>query len=94
MNGRRLSLNIHVDARGLPLQRQKDIHVERLRFVAALYDLQGTFITGKEAEMDLALKPGSYDRLTSSGINAALSLEAQPRSTACDPLYRKAWKVR
>ncbi|MGB6804639.1 MAG: VWA domain-containing protein, partial [Candidatus Sulfotelmatobacter sp.] len=56
-NGRRLSLNIHVDARSLPFQHQKDVHVERLIFVAALYDLQGTFITGKEAEMDLALKP-------------------------------------
>ena len=80
MNGRRLSLNIHVDARGLPFQRQKDIHVEMLMFVAALYDLQGTFITGKEAEMDLALKPGSYDQLSNSGINAGLSLEAPPGS--------------
>ncbi|MFZ0278544.1 MAG: hypothetical protein WA254_14115, partial [Candidatus Sulfotelmatobacter sp.] len=64
----------------LPFQHQKDVHVERLIFVAALYDLQGTFITGKEAEMDLALKPRSYERLTSSGINAALSLEAPPGS--------------
>ncbi len=79
-NGRRLSLNIHIDAGGLPFQHQKDLHVERLRFAAALYDLQGIFITGKEAEMDLALKPGSYERLTSSGINAALSLEAPPGS--------------
>ena len=79
-NGRRLSLNIHVDARSLPFQRQKDLHVEMLIFVAALYDLQGTFITGKEAEMDLALKPGSYQQLSNSGINAGLSLEAPPGS--------------
>lgn len=79
-NGRRLSLNIHVDARSLPFQHQKDVHVERLTFVAALYDLQGTFITGKEAEMDLALRPGSYEQLSNSGINAALSLEAPPGS--------------
>jgi VWFA-related protein len=75
-NGRRLSLNIHVDVRGLPFQRQKDLHVERLAFVAVLYDLQGTFITGKEAEMDFALKPASYERLRDSGITGTLALDA------------------
>jgi len=77
-NGRRLSLNIHIDARGLPFQRQKDIHLEKLNFVAALYDLQGTFITGREAEMELALKPESYERLTETGITGTLSLEVSP----------------
>jgi hypothetical protein len=79
-NGPRLSLSIHIDAKGLPFQRQKDLHVEGLTFIAALYDLRGTFITGKEARMDFALKPGSYERLANSGINAGLSLEAPPGS--------------
>lgn len=79
-NGRRLSLNIHVDTRSLPFQHKKDLHFENLTFVPALYDLQGTFITGKEAEMDLALSPGSYKQLSNSGINAALWLEA-PRGS-------------
>ncbi len=88
-NGRRLSLIIHVDARSLPFQHQMELHVERLTFVAALYDLQGTFITGKEAEMDLALKPGSYERLINSGINAALSLEAPPGSYSLRSVIRE-----
>jgi VWFA-related protein len=77
-NGRRLSLYIHIDARGLPFQRQKDIHLEKLNFVAALYDLQRTFITGREAEMELALKPESYERLKETGITGVISLEAAP----------------
>jgi len=79
-NGGRLSLNIHVDPKGLPFQVQKGLHVERLIFVAALYNLQGGFITGKEAEMDLALKPGSYERFANTGITGTLSLEAPPGS--------------
>jgi VWFA-related protein len=77
-NKRRLSLNIYVDAKKLPFQRQKDLHVEKLTFVAALFDLQGTLISGREAEMDLALKSESYERLTNSGITGTLSLEAAP----------------
>jgi len=77
-NGRRLSLNIHIDTRGLPFERQKDIHLEKLHFVVVLYDLQGTFITGREAEMEMALKPESYERLTETGITGTLSLEAAP----------------
>jgi len=101
-NGGRLTLNVHVDARRLPFQSQKDVHVERLIFVAALYDLHGTFITGKEAEMDLALKPVSYERLTNSGITAILSLEAPPgfyslRAVVQDGVQGKitaeTWKV-
>jgi hypothetical protein len=77
-SGRRLSLNIRIDAKRLPFQRQKDLRVERLTFVAALYDVQGAFVIGKEAEMDLALQPASYEQLADSGITASLSLEASP----------------
>jgi VWFA-related protein len=77
-SGRRLSLNIRIDAKRLPFQRQKDLRVERLTFVAALYDVQGAFIIGKEGEMNLALRPASYEQLADSGITGSLSLEAPP----------------
>lgn len=76
--GRRLSVSIYVDTRRLPFQHQKDLQLEKLTFVAALYDVQGAFVTGKEAEMDLALKPESYQRLADSGITGMLSLDAPP----------------
>ncbi len=79
-NRSRLFLRIHIDTKGLPFQRQKDLQVERLTFIATLYKPDGTFITGKEAKMDLALRPGSYEQLTHSGINVVLPLEAPPGS--------------
>jgi hypothetical protein len=49
-----------------------------LTFVVALFDAQGKMIAGKEAQMELALKPQSFDRFSKNGINGALSLEALP----------------
>lgn len=75
---RRLTLSVYVDAGKLPFRRQKDLQLEKLIFVAALYDLEGTLIAGREAEMNLALKPETYQRLSDSGITGTLSLEAPP----------------
>jgi VWFA-related protein len=77
-NGRRLTLNIYVDSKKLPFRREKDLELEKLTFVAALYDLEGTLIAGREAEMNLALKPDSFARLADSGITGTLSLDAPP----------------
>ncbi|HEV2491078.1 MAG TPA: hypothetical protein VGT03_14830, partial [Candidatus Acidoferrales bacterium] len=51
---------------------------EQLTFVDALYDSQGKFVTGKVAEMDLALKPESFARFAKTGISGTMSLEAPP----------------
>lgn len=72
----KLTLQNHVELQKLPFQHQKGRQVEELIFVAALFDDQGKFVTGKEAEMNLALKPESFARLSASGIKAAMSLEA------------------
>ena len=73
-----LTLQTHVDIQKLTFQPQQDRQVQKLTFVAALYDPQGNFVTGKQAEMTLALKPESFDRLSKSGINGVMQLEAPP----------------
>lgn len=76
--GRQLTIQTHVDIQKLPFQQQKDRHVQRLTFVAALFDLQSNFVTGKQSDMDLALKQESFDRFSTTGINGVMSLEAPP----------------
>jgi VWFA-related protein len=74
--GSQLTIQTHVDIQNLAFQPQQDRQVQKLTFVAALYDPRGNFVTGKQAEMSLALKPESFDRLTKSGINGVMQLEA------------------
>lgn len=76
--GRQIILDTHVDIQKLPFEKVKDRQVEKLTFVAGLFDPQGKFITGKEAEMDLALKQENFERFSKSGITGAMSLEAPP----------------
>lgn len=75
---REITIQTHVDISKLPFEKEKDRHDEKLTFVAGLFGAQGKFVTGKEAEMDLAFKQGSYERFLKSGITGAMSLEAPP----------------
>jgi hypothetical protein len=43
-----------------------------------LFDGNGAIVTVKEGTMDFALTDARYARLTASGINAALDLDAPP----------------
>jgi VWFA-related protein len=71
-----LSVQTRVDIRRMPFARRQDRQVDMLTFVAALFDAQGTLVTGKEAQMELALKPDTFERFSKSGIDGRLSLEA------------------
>jgi VWFA-related protein len=73
---REVTVQTHVDISKLPFEKEKDRQDEKLTFVVALFDAQGKFVVGKEAEMDLAFKQDSYDRFSKSGITGAMSLEA------------------
>lgn len=73
-----LSVQTHVDIEKLPFEQRQDRHVDSLTFVAALLDAQGRLVVGKEAQMQFALKSDSFERFSQSGINADLTLAAQP----------------
>jgi VWFA-related protein len=76
--GPQLTIQAHVDIQKLSFEQQKDRHVQKLTFVAALFDPQNNFITGKQADMELALKPESFDHFSKTGINGAMQLEVPP----------------
>jgi len=76
--GHELSVQTHVDIQKLPFAQEKDRHVDMLTFVIALFNSQGKMIAGKEAQMQFALKPESFERFSKSGISGAMSLEAPP----------------
>jgi VWFA-related protein len=78
--GPQVTIQAHIDIQKLPFDLQKDRHVQKLTFVAALFDSQGNFVSGNEADMELALKPQSYDRFSKTGINGVMQLEAPPGS--------------
>jgi VWFA-related protein len=71
-----LSVQTRVDIQKLPFARHQDRRVDMLTFVAALFDARGKMVTGKEAQMELALKPETFERFSKSGIDGRLSLEA------------------
>lgn len=73
-----LWVGIHIDVKNLTFQKQKDRNVQKLTFLMALLDGNGNFVTGKESEMNLALKDGTLDHLMANGLNAKLFLEAPP----------------
>ena len=73
-----LRIQTHVDILKLPFQQQNGRRVDMLTFVAALFDTGGKMIAGKEAQMQLALKPESFERFRKSGISGVMSLEAPP----------------
>jgi VWFA-related protein len=76
--GPQLTIQTHVDIQKLSFDLQKDRHVQKLTFVAALFDPQGNFVTGKQADMELALKTESFDRYSKTGVNGVMQLEAPP----------------
>ncbi|MFZ0703045.1 MAG: VWA domain-containing protein [Candidatus Acidiferrales bacterium] len=73
---REVRVQTHVDIQKLPFDVQQDRHVDMLTFVTVLLDAQGKIVTGKEAQMQLALNPESFERFSKSGISGGMSLEA------------------
>jgi len=77
-SARELNIQTWVDIRELPFERQGDRYVNVLTLVAALFDAQGNMISGKEGQMQLALKPATFERFSKIGIKGGMSLEAPP----------------
>lgn len=71
-----ITIQTHVDIQKLRFEQEKDRLVQKLVFTAALFDSHGNFVTGKQAEMDLALKAENFDRFSKTGISGVMQLEA------------------
>jgi hypothetical protein len=73
-----LNVGIHVDVHGLPFQRQKDRHVERILIITVLFDTEDRFVAGVQQVVDLSLKDATLAQLNRSGLTANVSMKQQP----------------
>lgn len=78
VNDEGLHVHTHVAIHKLAFKRHDDRYVDTLVFVETLCDISGKMIAGKEAEMQLALKPDTFARLSKEGIEGTMLLGAPP----------------
>ncbi len=69
-------VTVRVDAAQLKFARQSGRDIQLLTFLTLLEDCDGHFIAGREAVMDLRLKPLTLASVQAKGINATLSFAA------------------
>jgi VWFA-related protein len=68
-------LTFHVDIGKVQFHDQAGARAQTFHMIAVLFDAHGTFVTGVEALLDLALKEATYQRVLPAGFNAKVSLE-------------------
>ena len=76
--GYALRVVVDVDARHISFASQGRLRLQQLTFVTAIQDADGNFLSGKQAVMDLRVKPESLAKIQSTGLHATLSF-ALPR---------------
>jgi VWFA-related protein len=67
---------VHVDLKPLLFTKRDEHHLQGLIFVTALLDAKGNVVTAKEGRMDLELTNETFARLTRTGVNAKVLLQA------------------
>ncbi len=74
--GPKVAIKALLDVKQLNFQKTEDRRTQKLVVIAALLDPSGGFVTGRQAEAQLALKDSSYEALAQAGLAVALSLHA------------------
>ena len=72
-----LRVILRVDVPHLPFISNFGVHSQLLTVIAALFDDSGTFITGKECELNFHLKDDTFQKINGP-LNAGLTLTAAP----------------
>jgi VWFA-related protein len=67
---------LHIDLKYLTLKQLFGVRSQKLTYIAALMDLQGSFVAGKEFEIDLALKESTLAQYLERGLNLTAQLQA------------------
>jgi VWFA-related protein len=73
-----LKVNMHVNGRALSFKKQADARAERIIFVTAVFDLQGRYLGGVEAIMDMNLKDATFALISKDGVDAKSSMNLPP----------------
>jgi VWFA-related protein len=73
-----LEVVLNIDARKFHFVEKDGLRTQRLVFVAALFDDGGNFVTGTELEVKFALKESTFIRMTETGLEMSVTLQAPP----------------
>ncbi len=73
-----LKVSVHVSGRSLNFKKENNLRNERLIFITALFDLQGHYLVGNEAVMDMNLKDAMYAQISKDGVDAHATFQAPP----------------
>ena len=82
-----LKVKVHVNGKSLSFRKEttggtdgkgSNIRAERLIFITALFDMQGHYLGGVEAVMDMDLKDATFAQISKDGVDAHSTLEAPP----------------
>jgi VWFA-related protein len=71
-------LTFHVNIAKARFTEQAGVRVQTFHMIAALFDAEGTYVNGTEAQLEFALKEPTYQRLLPAGFNAKISLDVAP----------------
>jgi hypothetical protein len=71
--GYQVKIIVDIDARRIRFATQGKLHLQQLTFVTAIENGQGNFVTGKQAVMDLRVKPATLASMQTTGIHAVES---------------------
>jgi VWFA-related protein len=75
-SGTGLTALLHIDLKQLPFLDQSGARTQKLAFIAALLDEEGTFVAGREGSIDFALKEDTFQKSASEGLNVRAEIEA------------------
>lgn len=85
-----VQVDISVDLRHLKFSEQSGRHVQQLTFVTLVLDPSGNIIQGKQAVIDLALKPAKLADLQAKGLHAVTSFTLPKGSYRIREVIREA----
>ncbi len=77
-NSPAVQIVLHVDVAKMKFREGFGLHTQKLLFIAAAYDKDGVFVSGKESEIEFALSDASYKQVHDGGINGRVTLELAP----------------
>jgi hypothetical protein len=83
---------MRLDVAHLELTNKAGVHRGKITMVAALFDADGGFVTGKQCELDLRLKQDTFARFA-GGMDAALTLSAPPGKYRLRGVVEEAGKI-
>jgi VWFA-related protein len=74
----KIAMRAWIDVSRLNFETKEERRTQKLTVIAGLLDRAGNFVTGRQAEAELAITDASFEALSSAGLTVALSLHAAP----------------